>query len=155
MRLHRSAGAVAVLFLLACQPAATPSLDLDETAMAALTATDDTVMTAMEGLDVPTYMALLADDVTWMVDGAASLHGKAAINAFWSQFTSIDGFTWSNRAIRGSGDLAYCTVDYQGRFWTGPDEPSLYIGKLLTVYRRQPDGRWLIETAIWNRSSGS
>lgn len=155
MNMKRKAGTAAAMLLLACQPAPAPapSPDLDDAQMAALTAVDDQVNAAMASNDATAYTAMMTDDVTWMVPTQASIHGKAAIADFLAQFASIDEFTTSNRMIRGSGNLAYRTMDYTMRYTLqGSDDPLVYPGKLLTVYRRQPDGRWLVEAEIWNPS---
>lgn len=103
-----------------------------------------------------TYAALVTDDVVWMVPEGTSLRGWSAIADFVAQFEGVNEFTWTNRMVRGSGNLAYRTIDYVMRAdVVGSEDEVVYPGKLITVYRRGPDGSWKIEAEMWNASPAS
>lgn len=142
--------------LVACAPASPPSPDLDAAQLAAVEATDNDVLAAMRAGDWTAYGKLVTDNVTWMAPNEKSHRGRAAFEAFVARFASVGELAESNREIRGSGNLAYRTIDYvmRGRL-VGAKEDLVYPGKLITVYRRQPDGRWLVETEMWNSNPAS
>jgi len=60
--------------------------------------------------------------------------------------------TWqpANVAVARSGDLAYLTGAYSIAFKGAKGEPLTDQGKLLEIWKNQPDGRWLCTADIWN-----
>jgi ketosteroid isomerase-like protein len=60
--------------------------------------------------------------------------------------------TWqpTNVAVARSGDLAYLTGAYSISFKGAIGEPLSDQGKLLEVWKKQPDGKWLCSADIWN-----
>jgi ketosteroid isomerase-like protein len=60
--------------------------------------------------------------------------------------------TWqpTNVAVARSGDLAYLTGAYSIAFKGDDGGPLADQGKLLEVWKKQPDGKWLCSADIWN-----
>lgn len=146
----RRCSAALILLLVACQPS-TPTLELGEAELADLEAYDMEVLQALGNGDWESYFSYLAPDIEWMVPNGGWVRGEAAVRDFVSRFESMNGIEVLSRNVDASGDLAYRTVDYVMRAdLTESDEELVYPGKMLTVYRRQADGTWLVQTEIWN-----
>ena len=142
----------ALTILTACQSNDLHSAPLGEADLAALTALDDVALRALETREWEPYGSLVTDDVRWMWPRRGDLVGWSDIEEAVSALLPLNSMTTSNRRFSGSGDLAYRTVDYVMHFpVAGSTDENLQAGKLITVYRRGPDGNWLIETEMWNQ----
>ena len=144
--------AAAVVILSACQPNDHDAASLSDADLAALTALDDAALRALETREWGPYASLVTDDVRWMWPRRETLLGWSDIEEAASALLPLNSMTTSNRRFSGSGDLAYRTVDYVMHFpVSGSTDENLQAGKLITVYRRGEDGKWLIETEMWNQ----
>ncbi|MDX1389715.1 MAG: DUF4440 domain-containing protein, partial [Acidobacteriota bacterium] len=66
-------------------------------------------------------------------------------------FESVEGAETGYEVIEiaGSGDLAYVAWTLSGS-WIERGETVSMSGKGLSIYRRQPDGSWLLARNAWN-----
>lgn len=91
------------------------------------------------------------EDGVRMVSGGKTEEGRTAL---LRHFDAIDRIltwdeTWDD--IRGSGTLAYArTRGTLTAKLAGQAEPVSISAKSLTVFRKQPDGRWLIAIDCYN-----
>ncbi len=138
---------------LACSGTGRPRCDLRATSLEAVRAVDDEVLAAMGSGDWSAYHDHMSDDIVWMVPNGRSLRGWEEIGPYLAEFGAVRSLDWSNRDIVGSGTLAIRTLDFVMR--TGTPDPAVevrYAGKMLSVYRKESDGRWSVTAEIWNSS---
>jgi uncharacterized protein (TIGR02246 family) len=113
----------------------------DERAIRDLVAT---WMTASQARDTQTGLSLMTDDVVFMVPGREPF-GKEAFAAMSQGMKDMrmEG-TSDIREIEVLGDWAYLR-NYLTVTLTPPDgAPMRHAGYTLTIFRKQPDGRWLL-----------
>ncbi|MEA2992241.1 MAG: hypothetical protein QOD40_1161 [Alphaproteobacteria bacterium] len=104
----------------------------------------DTWMAASRAGDTQSVLSLMTDDVVFMVPGREPF-GKAAFAAMSQgmQGMRMEG-TSDIREIEVLGDWAYLR-NYITVTLTPPDGAAVRrAGYTLTIFRKQPDGRWLL-----------
>lgn len=106
---------------------------------------------AYVGLDATELASFFADDARIMAPGRETIEGKKAILAYFEERTQ-NPFTLEliNSRSRSSGDLAVDESDYVYGWVDDNGEHRSVTGRYLMVYRRAPDGRWLVTHDIWN-----
>ena len=89
-----------------------------------------------------------APDAAVFANGAPPIYGRDSIRAFYGQFFEampIRDMGFATEEVTVSGDLAIetgrSTLSLGG---PGQTTPVAVAGKYLSVWRRQPDGRWLL-----------
>jgi len=97
--------------------------------------------------DLETVLGLMAEDVVFLRPGCPPLMGRQAFaDASRGQAgkTRIEG-TPDIREIRVEGDFA-CCWNYLSMTITPLDggAPVRYAGNILSVFRREPGGRWVL-----------
>jgi ketosteroid isomerase-like protein len=135
----------------ACGPAAQEVGPLSEEDVAALEgAIQEYVQSALAG-DLDTWAGLWAEDAVKMDPNSPALEGREAIRASMAAL-SMTEFTASVAEVDGRGDLAYVRGAFSARGTVeGMPEPLVVEqGKYLTIFKKQPDGTWLIAIDIWN-----
>jgi uncharacterized protein (TIGR02246 family) len=119
----------------------TASTTADERAIRAVV---ETWMTATRAGDLPTVLSLMAEDVVFMVPGKEPF-GKEAFAAASEGMASVqfDG-RYEIQELQVVGDWAYLRnhIDLTVRPPGGP--PSQRSGYTLTIFRKLPDGRWVL-----------
>jgi uncharacterized protein (TIGR02246 family) len=118
-----------------------PTVSPDERAIRDLV---DTWMAASRAGDTQSVLSLMTDDVVFMVPGREPF-GKAAFAAMSQgmQGMRMEG-TSDIREIEVLGDWAYLR-NYITVTLTPPDGAAVRrAGYTLTIFRKQPDGRWLL-----------
>jgi ketosteroid isomerase-like protein len=101
--------------------------------------------------DWPAVVAFYSDDAVLLPPHAAEVRGKAAIQKFFAGFPKFTEFKQQVEEIQGDQNLAYP----EGTFETsmippGGKAPIKDKGKVLAVWRKQPNGSWLVTRVIWN-----
>ena len=95
---------------------------------------------------------LFAEDATLMPPNGAVIQGRTAFKEMLESFSP--NFTEHNinlREIDGYGDKAYAWGNYTETFTvSGVPQPIDDVAKLMFIFRKQPDGSWLIAAEIWN-----
>jgi uncharacterized protein (TIGR02246 family) len=153
MLTHRTLGILAftVLALSACQrgyggPAALT--DGDRNAIRTSVANFDKAMLAA---DWPTVVTLYTEDAILMPPNAPAVEGRAAIQKFFAAFPKVTAFAQTVIEVEGQGDFAYPRGTYATTMIPpGAKAPLQDTGKVLTVWRRQPNGSWLASRVAWN-----
>ena len=135
---------ILALTLAAALPAADPRqelMDMDRAFAAE---------TAQRGLDG--WMAWFAEDAN-VNSAKGHIKGKAALREFYTQlFQPGNSLKWEpfHAAVSADGTLGY-TLGRSVMQSTGPDgKPTQRNGRYITVWRKQPDGKWKVETDIGN-----
>jgi uncharacterized protein (TIGR02246 family) len=121
---------------------------------AAILATDKPWQEAIAAKDVERSLSFWSDDAVVLAPGQPKLAGKDAIRRFVIESFRIPGFgtTWETTGIEVSphGELAYAFGNTTTTF-SGPDGKSTAMkAKSLTVWRKEPDGRWKCVVDVWN-----
>ncbi len=94
--------------------------------------------------------ALYTEDAVFMAPNAPAVEGRAAIRAWLEPFPPIE-YEGTVVEIDGRGDLAFVRGNYSETYTVeGAPEPIHHAGKYVEIWRRQPDGSWLIAVEIWN-----
>lgn len=137
-----------LLGLWACLAACTPSAEnLDGAAAAAIAEFNRQYLAAINSGDIDALASLTTEDHMLIASGAAPLAGKQAlVDAMSGAFAAFDfDEDWTPEETVIAGDLAY----QRGRFVVvatprAGGDASRTTGNFLRIYRRQPDGRWLM-----------
>lgn len=150
MLIHRTLGVVALsgLALSACQRGPAPLTDADRNAIRAVVANFDTALLAGEW---PAVVSVYAEDGMLLPPNAPAVQGRAAIENFLRGLPKITAFKQSVVEIEGQGDLVYPRGTYEMTMMPpGATAPLKDTGKVLAVWRKQPDGSWLVLRVMWN-----
>ena len=108
--------------------------------------------TKARGLDG--WMSYFAPDATGFPAGKPLIHGKPALREYYSGMFARPGFQIDWRPVQAdvaaSADLGYTigTAEFQWRDKDGKLVES--TGKYLTVWKKQPDGKWLVVADLGN-----
>jgi uncharacterized protein (TIGR02246 family) len=96
------------------------------------------------------FVNLYTPDAMFLVNGDR-FTGRDAIRSVTKRamdaFTSDIHFQSASTII--SGDLAYDSADYNETLTAANGIADPHRGNYLTIYKRQPDGKWLIAQQIW------
>lgn len=103
--------------------------------------------------DWPALAAHYAEDAVLYPPDREPVHGRAAIEAYFSAFPPVLELVPDVEVIDGSGDTAYVRGSSVVTFAAeGDSAPVKERLKFVEVHRKQPDGRWLMAVDIWNSS---
>src|SRR5205085_5424103 len=108
---------------------------------------------AMSGNDMATVMTYYADDAVLLPPNAPAVHGKPAIEKFWSGMlaTAKFGLTLTPDNILSSGDLATEVGHYNLTITPPGGGASMQDkGKYSVTWRRQSDGKWRIAVDMFS-----
>lgn len=151
MKRSVSGTAMASAFLLSGCARETVNLDAEGKALKQLSR--DWSAQAATG-DLDTILAGWADDAVVMPPGMPPIEGKAAIRSYVEGAMRLPGFTisWEPVMVQvaRSGDLAYMI---ERNIMTLNDSTGNRVttyGKVVTVWRKDPDGQWRNIVDIWN-----
>jgi ketosteroid isomerase-like protein len=139
---------VAVM-LTACQPGITPLSDEDVAAIRAFGPAIDDV--ALSG-NWSAFPEMFTEDGILMPANGPLYQVRSEFGAIIESL----GMTMREHTIEfvdidGSGDIAYGRATYSETYnVAGVSEPIDDTGKILAIFRKQPDGSWLISTWIYN-----
>ena len=120
----------------------------------AVKAADAALGQAVAAKDLNKIMVHYADDAVLMPAAEPLISGKPAIAAEWKHILSIpqlENLSKLGRAeVSSAGDLAYTMGSYRSRMMGESgvlvDEP----GKWLSIWKKQPDGKWRIIVETYN-----
>lgn len=135
-----------------CAPSARTSRAEDEAAIAAF---NRLYLQAINDGDIEALAGLTTDDHLMISSGGPPLVGKQAlVDAMTGAFEAFDiDESWLPEETVVSGDLAY----QRGTFLVlatpkAGGSPSRTTGNFMRIYRRQPDGAWVMVRDMLNSS---
>jgi len=136
---------------LACAPEAPPGFTEADRAELAAT-TNEALDIANTSKDWNRYVEVYyAPDAVVMPSNMEVVRGRDAIAAFLGGFPSFTEFRSSHVEVDGVGDIAYVWGTFSMNVLVAETHESIPDrGKFIEIWRRQPDGRWLITHDIFN-----
>lgn len=101
---------------------------------------------------VEASVAEYAEDATFIDPSGNRTHGRAAIRQLFQTVTATfdSDLTFASLRVEKAGNLAYDSGTFRETLVMrsmGKRQES--TGSYLTIYRRSPDGGWLIEEQMW------
>jgi uncharacterized protein (TIGR02246 family) len=127
--------------------------DLDAEAATLMETSRAWSATASSG-DTETILSYWADDAVMMAPGQPPLRGKPAIREYVESMSSIPGarIEWEplEAHVASSGDMAYLIEQNRLSFQDSTGATVTETNKVVTVWRKQPDGSWKNVIDIWN-----
>ncbi len=132
--------------LTACQPQPQPLSDED---VAAIRSVVQSFGEAALAGDWSTAAESYAVDAVFMPPNEAIYEGRAAEVAHLEATPPVLSYSSAAVDVDGSGDLAYARGAYSISLLVGADTVALE-GKWVHIFKKQPDGSWLITLDIWN-----
>lgn len=137
--------------LAACQAPAPEVGPLSEEDVAAIEASAAVFVEAVVAGDWSAVAAFYTEDAVLMFPSEPVVEGRMAVQAFFEQFPSITQFEPTIVQIDGRGDLAFVRATYSMTIQVeGTPEPIRDTGKYVEIWRKQPDGKWLLAVDISN-----
>jgi ketosteroid isomerase-like protein len=101
--------------------------------------------------DWASVAALYVDDAAMNPPNEPATNGRAAIRAWLQKFPRMTSFKIRRLKVDGRDDLAFVLATYAMTFVPpGAPGPISDSGKYVEVWRKQPDGKWLIAVDIFN-----
>ena len=92
-----------------------------------------------------------AVDAVRMPPNAPAIQGRAAIRRAFEQLPPISRFSFHLVHLDGDGTTAYLRGTYTVTVTPpGLPKPIMDAGKVLAVFRKQPNGTWLCVAEAWN-----
>jgi len=127
------------------------SLSLSVADVAAIKASRVLFAEAVLAGDGAAVAALFTEDAAVMRPNESVVEGRAVIQASLEPFPSITQFEATIVQMEGRGDLAFVRAAYSmTHIVEGAPEPIHDTGKIVDIWRKQPDGKWLIAVHIFN-----
>jgi ketosteroid isomerase-like protein len=107
-----------------------------------------------EGKDIDHMISFWADDAAVFPPGMRAVTGKAEIKEFVRQSMAMPGFSirWETTSVNVSpdGTFAYATGNNRTTMNDSQGNPIITHGKTVTVWRKDPAGKWKCVIDIWN-----
>jgi uncharacterized protein (TIGR02246 family) len=148
-----------ILLVLALSGVALPACQQEAQKAGALTDADRKAMEArvadfdkaVRAADWPAVVSFYAEDGMLLPPNAPVVQGRQAMQRFFEEWPKITEFKESVTEIEGYGDLASMRGTYEMTMTPpGATAPLKDTGKSLAVWRKQPDGSWLVSRVSWN-----
>jgi len=157
---------VAGLFLagiaLAMAPVGCAPVPADDTAVRKAQAAEEAAILKLDAdwaktaanKDADAWVAFYADGAAVLPPNAKLITGKPAIRKAIGEFLGLPGLslTWqpTKAEVSKSGDLAYLYGAYSMTSKNEKGDPMTDVGKLVEVWKKQPDGSWKCIVDTWN-----
>jgi uncharacterized protein (TIGR02246 family) len=124
----------------------------------AVTQVGEREVRAVNAGDIDSNLAVLTQDVVMMPPGERVLNGSAAVRS-WLQGMH-DQFAINLRYVQSQVDVLddWAIERYRGVATVSPKKGGPPVEdriKGIHIYRRQPDGNWLIAQDVWNSDLAS
>ena len=128
--------------LLAIGCSESPETDLD-----GLRAMEAEWQAGFDARNAAAIAAVYADNGAVLPPNGTTVHGRAAVEAFWAEFMSSGiGGEINDTEVYASGDLGYKVGSY---VITDPGGMTIDVGKYIEVWR-YADGKWRMQHEIFN-----
>ena len=89
-------------------------------------------------------------DAVRMPPNMPAVEGRDAIRKFLDSYPPIKNFNFQLVDLQGEGNLAYMRGAYSVTFMISDSSSVSDTGKILVVFKKQPDGSWLRVVDSWN-----
>ncbi|HEX9127565.1 MAG TPA: SgcJ/EcaC family oxidoreductase [Gemmatimonadaceae bacterium] len=124
---------------------------ISESDRTAIQSAVDTWTKAILSGDFAAGASLWSTDATALPPHSPAVHGRPDIQKFFAGFGKTTAFTEKVLETDGRGDLAYSLVTFDATF-TPPGATAAITdkGKVLLVWNKQSDGKWLVARGAWN-----
>ena len=123
-------------------------------ARVAVLAADSAWAAAAAAGDLDASVSALASDGIMFPPGGPPVMGRAAVRRHMQEALAIPGFsvTWQSDTVivAASGDLAYALGRSRYTFPDSAGGVDTVHAKAVSIWRREPDGRWRAVVDIWN-----
>ena len=144
---------VATLLVLAANGCA-PQVDIDAERAAVLEAFIEAKQ-AVAAKDMESFVSIFADGASRFPPNAPRVTGNDAIREFVSEWFAAPGLAFSfpepgSAEVSSAGDLGYTTGSYEVTVNDAKGNPVTSRGKVVVVWKKQPDGSWKAVLDIWN-----
>lgn len=117
-----------------------------QAAETAMKQADETFCQAAIDHDESRFRALIADDATFGGGSPDQARGVDAIVKSWAPFLQAGGpsLTWkpTRAEVLAGADIGYTVGTWERRTKTSEGGESVARGQYMTVWAKQPDGRW-------------
>lgn len=94
--------------------------------------------------------ARFAEDAIRMPPNAPEIHGRTAIRESVEMMPPIAAFSFRMTGLDGNGTIAYMRGQWSYTLEPPGAEAIIDSGKILIVFEKQADGRWLTVVDAWN-----
>ncbi len=141
------------LILIASGCTQQPAADTRAADEAAVKDTDAQWSKAAMANDLDGTVSFYSDDASLLPPNAPIATGKAAIRAVWAAMLTPDTtVSWqvTKADVARSGDMAYVVGTYQITAKNAQGKSQEDHGKLVEVWKKQPDGKWKTVADIFN-----
>jgi len=109
---------------------------------------------AVAAKDVEGSVSFFAEDAVALQPNVPMLTGKESIRKWVSEHMASPGYSgsWQASKVEASrgGDLAYTVGTYESALNDPKGKPVTDRGKYVTVWKKQPDGKWKAVADIGN-----
>ena len=145
-----SLAALLVLTVSGCAP----QVDIDAERAAVLEAFIEAKQ-AVAAKDIESFVSIFADGASRFPPNAPRVTGNDAIREFVSESFAAPGLAFSfpepgSAEVSSAGDLGYTTGSYEVTVNDAEGNPVTSHGKVVVVWKKQPDGSWKAVLDIWN-----
>jgi ketosteroid isomerase-like protein len=152
MRVLRPHVWIALLVLASCSTQApVPQIDLANERTALM---DTDLAWSATVPDVDKFLSFFADDASFLAPDMPLAQGHEAIRTTAAQILSTPGFSISWKAskadVSATADLGYTMGVYQATMNDAAGKPLASVGKYVTVWRKQADGKWKVVADCFN-----
>jgi uncharacterized protein (TIGR02246 family) len=148
-----SAAALAVaLVSIGCQQAPPPKPDLKAEAAKIMEA-DAAWMKAAQAKDAAAQASFFAEDGSALRDGYPKATGREAIQKLVEAVSKTEvSLSWATTklVVSEAADMAYQEGTWESIVKNDKGEPAKEIGKFLTVWAKQKDGSWKVQSDCGN-----
>ena len=139
-----------MLMLGGCAPPAASGLtDADRAAMAAAAVS---MATAANSGQIDAWGAFLTESAEQLPPNSDIVVGRTAVLAVLKSFPPMSGVRFIQDEVEGSGELAYVKGRYEMTLNPPGAPPISDRGKYIEIWRKQADGRWLIDRDMYSSS---
>ena len=143
-----------LLFLAAAVRAAQPATD-PEAAKREIRIADLELAKAVADRSLQTFVSMIDDDAVFF--GRDISRGREAVSKAWLPFFT-DGSLFlklhpTQVEVSSSGDLGYSIGDYERIGKNASGRPETATGSYVSIWRRQPSGKWKIVLDIGTPAS--
>ena len=106
--------------------------------------------------DLDAFMAIIDDEVKMLPPNAPTVSGIETVRSIYrTEFDSFDlNLTITIEEIHACGDLAFSRDGWKGSLNPkDSSEPIVFDNKVITIYKKQPDGSWKIWRAMYSSNT--